>query len=723
MNIIERLASEFKVKTAQVENTVALIDEGNTIPFIARYRKEVTGGLTDVTLRDMEERLQYLRNLEKRKEEVIRLIEEQGKLTPELKAEIEKAEVLQRVEDLYKPFKQKKATRASKAKERGLEPLAMIFFAQQKKDGTVEELAEPFVNPEKEVETVEAAIQGAMDIIAEMIADDADLIKSIREKTFNKGLIATEATDPEEKTVYDMYYGSAEAIAKMPNHRVLAVNRGEKEKKLKVKVNIDNEEIQKLIEKQVIRGKSIFTELLQDTIADAYKRLIAPSVEREMRNVLTERAETDAVKVFAKNTEKLLMVPPVKGKKIISIDPGYRTGCKVAVLNETGKLRAYTTIYPTEPKNDIVGTEKTLIKMIDKFGCDVIVIGNGTASRETEEVVSNFLKKNNYDIQYTIVNEAGASVYSASKLATEEYPDLDVTTRGAMSLGRRLQDPLAELVKIDPKHIGVGQYQHDINQKQLDSALTNVVEDCVNRVGVDLNTASPSLLSYIAGVNMGIAKNIVAYREENGNFTNRKQLLKVSKLGEKAFKQCAGFMRIADGSEPLDSTSVHPESYAAAEEMMAKIGITKEEIAHGGAKDMDDKIAAAYPAKKLSDSIRKMAEDLGIGELTLTDIIAEMKKPARDPREDAPPVIFRNDVRSFEDLKVDMELTGTVRNVVDFGAFVDIGVKQDGLVHVSQLSHKFIKHPMDVVSVGDTVKVKIISIDRDKQKVGLTMKL
>ena len=723
MNIIERLASEFKVKTAQVENTVALIDEGNTIPFIARYRKEVTGGLTDVTLRDMEERLQYLRNLDKRKEEVIRLIEEQGKLTEELKKEIEKAEVLQRVEDLYKPFKQKKATRASKAKERGLEPLAMIFFAQQKKEGSVEALAEPFVNPEKDVETVEAAIQGAMDIIAEMIADDADLIKAIREKTFNKGLIATEAVDPEEKTVYDMYYGSTESIAKMPNHRVLAVNRGEKEKKLKVKVNIDSEEIQKLIEKQVIRGKSIFTELLQDTIADAYKRLIAPSVEREMRNVLTERAETDAVKVFAKNTEKLLMAPPVKGKKIISIDPGYRTGCKVAVLNETGKLRAYTTIYPTEPKNDIIGTEKTLIKMIDKFGCDVIVIGNGTASRETEEVVSNFLKKNNYDIQYTIVNEAGASVYSASKLATEEYPDLDVTTRGAMSLGRRLQDPLAELVKIDPKHIGVGQYQHDINQKQLDSALTNVVEDCVNRVGVDLNTASPSLLSYIAGVNMGIAKNIVAYREENGNFTNRKQLMKVSKLGEKAFKQCAGFMRIADGTEPLDGTSVHPESYAAAEEMMKKIGIAKEEIAHGGAKDIDNKIAAAYPAKKLSDSIKKMAADLDIGEMTLTDIIAEMKKPARDPREDAPPVIFRNDVRSFDDLKIDMELTGTVRNVVDFGAFVDIGVKQDGLVHVSQLSHKFIKHPMDVVAVGDTVKVKIISIDRDKQKVGLTMKL
>lgn len=722
MNIIEKIAAEFNVKVSQVEHTVELIDEGNTIPFIARYRKEVTGGLSDVTLRDMDERLQYLRNLEDRKEEVIRLIEEQGKLTPELKKEIEKAEVLQRVEDLYKPFKQKKATRASKAKERGLEPLAMIFYAQQQKSGSVEEIAADFINPEKEVETAEAAIQGAMDIIAEMIADDADLTKEIREKTFENGLISTEATDPEEKTVYDMYYGSTEAIAKMPNHRVLAVNRGEKEKKLKVKVTIEPTDITSLIEKQVIRGKSIFTDILKDTIADSYKRLIAPSVEREMRNVLSERAETDAVKVFAKNTEKLLMQPPVKGKRIISIDPGYRTGCKVAVLNEFGKLMAYSTIYPTQPKNDIAGTEKTLTKIIDKFGCDVIVIGNGTASRETEEVVANYLKKNNYDIQYTIVNEAGASVYSASKLASEEYPDLDVTTRGAMSLGRRLQDPLAELVKIDPKHIGVGQYQHDINQKQLDTALTNVVEDCVNRVGVDLNTASPSLLSYIAGINSGIAKNIVAYREENGKFTNRKQLMKVSKLGEKAFKQCAGFLRISDGDNALDSTSVHPESYKAAEEMMAKVGITDADIAGGGAADMDAKIQAAYPDAKVSGSVKKMAEDLGIGEMTLNDIIAEMKKPARDPREDAPPVIFRNDVKAFEDLKVDMELTGTVRNVVDFGAFVDIGVKHDGLVHISQLSDKYIKHPMDVVSVGDTVKVKIINIDHEKQKVGLTMK-
>ncbi len=722
MNIIEKLASEFKVKTSQVEHTVELIDEGNTIPFIARYRKEVTGGLSDVTLRDMDERLQYLRNLEARKEEVIRLIDEQGKLTEELKSEIEKAEVLQRVEDLYKPYKQKKATRASKAKERGLEPLAMIFYAQQKQKGTPEEIAADFINPGKEVNTAEDAVHGAMDIIAEMIADDADLIKAVREKTFAKGRIATEATDPEEQTVYDMYYGSSEAIAKMPNHRVLAVNRGEKEKKLKVKVAVDSEEITGLIAKQIIRGKSVFTGILEDTIADAYKRLIVPSVEREMRNVLTERAEADAVKVFAKNTEKLLMVPPVKGKRVLSIDPGYRTGCKVAVLDETGKLKAYTTIYPTQPKNDVAGTEKTLQKIIEKYGTDIIVIGNGTASRETEEVVANFLKKHDYDIQYTIVNEAGASVYSASKLATEEYPDLDVTTRGAMSLGRRLQDPLAELVKIDPKHIGVGQYQHDINQKQLDTALTNVVEDCVNRVGVDLNTASPSLLSYIAGVNAGIAKNIVAYREEHGSFTNRKELMKVSKLGEKAFKQCAGFMRIADGSEPLDSTSVHPESYKAAEEMMEKIGISKEEIAGGGAKNIDEKIFRAYPAKKPSESVKKMAEDLGIGEMTLSDIIAEMKKPARDPREDAPPVIFRNDVRSFDDLKVDMELTGTVRNVVDFGAFVDIGVKQDGLVHISQLSNKYIKHPMDVVSVGDTVKVKILSIDKEKQKIGLTMK-
>ena len=723
MDIIAKLAAEFHIRTAQVEQTVALIDEGNTIPFIARYRKEVTGGLSDVVLRDLDERLKYLRNLEERKEEVLRLIEEQGKLTEELKAEIEKAEVLQRVEDLYKPFKQKKATRASKAKEKGLEPLAMILYAQQLTDGTPEDAAAPFVDPEKEVHTPQEALAGACDIIAEMIADDPEITQDVRDKTLAIATLVTEAVDPEEKTVYEMYYDRAEALAKIPNHRVLAINRGEKEKKLKVKLSLETEKIHELIAASVIRNeKSIFYEMLQGTIADAYKRLMAPSIEREMRNMLTERAEAEAVKIFAKNTESLLMTPPVRGKKVIAIDPGYRTGCKVAVLDETGKLKAYTTVYPTEPKKDVAGTEATLKKIVEKFHTDIIVVGNGTASRETEEVVANFIKKNGYDIQYTIVNEAGASVYSASKLATEEYPDLDVTTRGAMSLGRRLQDPLAELVKIDPKSIGVGQYQHDINQKLLEGALTNVVEDCVNRVGVDLNTASPSLLSYIAGVNMGIAKNIVKYREENGKFTDRKQLMQVPKLGEKAFNQCAGFLRITGGKNPLDATSVHPESYGAAQAMMEKLGVEADAIQHGGDKDMEKKIKKAYPAKSLTQSIAAMAGDLGVGALTLTDIIEEMKKPARDPREDAPPVVFRGDVKQFEDLKIDMEMTGTVRNVVDFGAFVDIGVKNDGLVHISQLSDKFIKHPMDVVSVGDTVKVKIISIDYDKHRVGLTMK-
>ncbi|MDY4748028.1 MAG: Tex family protein [Candidatus Fimisoma sp.] len=724
MDIIQKLAAEFKIKVSQVEHTVELIDEGNTIPFIARYRKEATGGLSDVTLRDMDERLKYLRNLQERKEEVLRLIDEQGKLTPQLEEEIAKAEVLQRVEDLYKPFKQKKATRASKAKEKGLEPLAMIIYAQLKTEGDPLTEAAAFVNPEKEVTTPEEALQGALDIIAEMIADDPEITKAVREKTFASGVMTTEATDPEEKTVYDMYYDRSEALAKIPNHRVLAINRGEKEKKLKVKVTVNTEEIHSLIAGSVIKNeKSIFFSLLTETIADAYKRLMAPSVEREMRNQLTERAEAEAVKIFAKNTESLLMTPPVKGKRVLSIDPGYRTGCKVAVLDETGKLRAYTTIYPTEPKNDIAGTEAVLKKLIEKYGVDIISIGNGTASRETEEVVSDFIKKNGYDISYTIVNEAGASVYSASKLATEEYPDLDVTTRGAMSLGRRLQDPLAELVKINPKSIGVGQYQHDINQKLLEGALTNVVEDCVNRVGVDLNTASPSLLSYISGINMGIAKNIVAYREEKGKFTDRKQLMNVPKLGEKAFKQCAGFLRIADGDNPLDATSVHPESYEAATAMMNKLGVSPDVIRRGGDKSIEEKIRSTYGTKNIKQGISAMAAELGIGDMTLADIVEEMKKPARDPREDAPPVVFRKDVKSFDDLKIDMELTGTVRNVVDFGAFVDIGVKNDGLVHISQMSDKYIKHPMDVVSVGDTVKVKIISIDREKMKVGLTMKI
>ncbi len=722
MDIIVKLTEEFGVKKVQIEQAVKLIDEGNTVPFIARYRKDVTGGLNDEQLRAIDERLRYLRGLEERKQEVLRSIEEQGKLTDELKAEIEKAEILQRVEDLYKPFKQKKTTRAGKAKAKGLEPLALIIYMQQNKSGDVLKLAEPFVDPEKEVETAEDAIQGACDIIAEMIADNADLISEVRDRYYKHGLIETEAVNAEEKTVYDMYYGKHEAICKIPNHRVLAVNRGEKEGKLKVKVSIDADSILRLLEKEVIRQDSIFKPLLIETIEDAYKRLIAPSVEREMRNFLTERAEAEAIKVFAGNTEKLLMVPPVRGKRIISIDPGFRTGCKVAVIDETGKLLAYTTIYPTEPKCDVAGTERTLKKIIDKYKIDVIVIGNGTASRETEEVVANFLKKNSYQIQYTIVNEGGASVYSASKLASEEYPDLDVTTRGAMSLGRRLQDPLAELVKIDPKHIGVGQYQHDMNQKNLSEALGAVVEDCVNRVGVDLNTASPSLLSYVAGISSSVAKNIVAYREENGKFTDRKQLLKVAKLGPKAYEQCAGFLRISDGKEVLDSTSVHPESYEVSRILMKKIGISESDI-KGGVPVIDDKIKSAYPAKTEKESVRKMAEDIGIGEFTVKDIIAELRKPGRDPREDAPPVVFRNDVRSFDDLKEGMEMSGTVRNVVDFGAFVDIGVKNDGLVHVSQLSDKFVKHPMDVVSVGDTVKVRIIGIDKERGKVSLTMKL
>lgn len=721
--IIEILAKEFSLSVAQVEKTVNLIDEGNTIPFIARYRKEVTGGLSDNVLRDMDERLKYLRNLEERKDEVIRLIDEQGKLTDELRKDIEDATVLQRVEDLYKPYKKKKATRASKAKEKGLAPLADIIRAQSPQDKSLEEITKPFIDPEKEVNTHDEAVQGACDIIAEEISEDADLIEKLREMTYEAAVLCTEAVDSEEKSVYDMYYDRSERVKDVPNHRILAINRGEKDKKLKVKLQMDEEQVAFEIGKAYINKEpNIYTELMDAVVRDSYKRLIAPSVEREIRNTLTERAEKDAVKVFAKNTEKLLMAAPVKGKKIISIDPGYRTGCKVAVLGKTGKLLAYTTIYPTKPKSDIAGTERVLKKIIDKFGIDIIVIGNGTASRETEEVVADFLSKNDYNIQYTIVNEAGASVYSASKLAAEEYPDLDVTTRGAMSLGRRLQDPLAELVKIDPKHIGVGQYQHDINQNLLDGALLNVVEDCVNRVGVDLNTASPSLLSYIAGINMGIAKNIVAQREEEGAFKNRKQLLKVKKLGAKTYEQCAGFMRISGGDEPLDSTSVHPESYKACDKLLGILGIDKTSVTKGGVQGIDDMILSLTGVNTMEKAVAKLSPELEIGEMTLSDIISELKKPARDPRDSAPPVIFRKDVTSFEDLKTGMILDGTVRNVVDFGAFVDIGVKQDGLVHVSELSEQFVKNPLEVVSVGDNVKVKIIEIDREKNNIALSMK-
>ncbi len=763
MDIILKLAEEFSIGKEFIKETVSLIDEGNTIPFIARYRKEATGGMSDVTLRELDERLKYLQALEERKAEVIILIEDQGKMTDKLRDEILSANILQRVEDLYKPFKHKKTTRASKAKERGLEPLALYIFEQSPNDGdTLENISAPYINPEKEIETWDAALSGALDIIAEIIADDPDIISDVRDFTFNNALIKTEASDNEEKTVYEMYYDFSEPVSNIANHRVLAINRGEKEKKLKVKIEIEAELITSIISKKVLKDiENIFTSPISDTIVDSYKRLIAPSIEREIRNTLTERAEKEAVKVFAENTYNLLMTPPVQGKRILAVDPGYRTGCKVAALDETGKLLAYTTIYPTVPKQDIKGSEEKIDTLIKKYALDIIVIGNGTASRETEKFIADYIGKSNTTLSYTIVNEAGASVYSASKLATEEYPDLDVTTRGAMSIGRRLQDPLAELVKIEPKHIGVGQYQHDINQNLLNSALSDVVENCVNRVGVDLNTASPSLLSYISGINSGIAKNIVKYRESNGSFSDRKELLKVPKLGEKTYKQCAGFMRITGGKNPLDGTGVHPESYNATEVMLNKLNIDKNEILNGGIADIENKIIELYPSqndkkadkksekrltglaslsvllpkedfeskkrqelerqKRLKSGVKKLANELEIGELTLSDIISEMKKPARDPREGMPEVIFRNDVISFDDLKIGMELSGTVRNVVDFGAFVDIGVKNDGLVHISRMSKRYVKHPSDVVKVGDRVEVTIVELDKDSGKVGLSM--
>ena len=709
------LAKEFALTIEQVETVVALIDDGNTIPFIARYRKEMTGGLSDITLRELDERLTYLRNLENRKEEVIRLIDEQGKLTPELESAIRAAKVLQRVEDLYKPYKQKRATRASKARERGLEPLANLIMAQNIATGDPADYAREYVNAENGVPDAAAALQGACDIIAENIADDADITAEVREMTRRNGYLFAEATDKDEKTVYDNYYDFNESVLKIPNHRILALNRGESEKKLKVKVAPDSDTYEAILywlEQRISTGQSIFTKLLSDTVADAYKRLIAPALEREMRTMLTERAETAAIKVFAQNLESLLMTPPVRNARVLAIDPGYRTGCKVAVLDESGRLLDYTTIYPTPPKSDIAGTELTLKALTKKYKINVIVIGNGTASRETEDVVVDFIKANGLNLKYTIVNEAGASVYSASELASAEYPDLDVTTRGAMSLGRRLQDPLAELVKIPPRSIGVGQYQHDLNQTALNKELATVVEDTVNRVGVDLNSASAPLLGYVSGISAAVAKNIITYREENNGFRDRKQLKKVAKLGPKAFEQCAGFLRIADGKEPLDATSVHPESYQAAKELLARVGV---KLVNGGVADIEEKIAAKYPRQQT------LADELGIGLPTLRDIIAEIKKPARDPRDDAPPVVFNRDVRDFEDLKVGMQLTGTVRNVTDFGAFVDIGVKQDGLVHISKMAKRFIRHPSEVVSVGDNIQVTIINVDPEKHKIGLSM--
>ncbi len=715
--IIKRIVEEFHIKEKQVRSTIQLIDEGNTIPFIARYRKEMTGGLSDEVLRNLDERLTYLRNLESRKEEVIRLIEEQGKLTEELKEEIEEAEVLQKIEDLYRPFRPKRSTRATKAKEKGLEPLSKLIFEQQVMTGTIEELAKPYLN--EQVETIEDAIQGAKDIIAESISDNAEYREKIRDMNYQKGILQSRGVNPEEKTVYEMYYDFSQAINKIANHRVLAINRGEKEKKLKVKLLNPEEEILSYLKKKVITNeKAITTTYLYETIEDAYHRLMSPSIEREIRNMLTERAEEEAIKVFAKNTKPLLMTPPVKNVRVLAIDPSFRTGCKLAVLDETGKLLDYATIYPNEPHNKVEESKKVMKELIEKYHINIIPIGNGTASRETEIIVAEMLKEMDREVYYTIVSEAGASVYSASKLATEEYPDVNVSIRGAISIGRRLQDPLAELVKIDPKSIGVGQYQHDLNQSKLGEALKNVVEDCVNSVGVDLNTATPSLLQYVSGISKSIAKNIVKYRDENGKFTNREQLKEVKRLGDKVFEQCAGFLRISDGENPLDNTAVHPESYRITKKLLEKLGYTTEDIRQGNLKDIEERIRLIT----LGKGVRALAEELEVGLPTLRDIINELKKPGRDPREEMPKPIFRSDVLKMEDLKVDMILTGTIRNVVDFGAFADIGVKQDGLVHISELSNKFVKNPMEIVSVGDEVKVKIIGLDIERGKISLSIK-
>ena len=711
LKIEDVLAKELGVKPSQVEAVIKLIDEGNTIPFIARYRKEATGGLDDAQLRELDARLTYLRTLEARKAEVLASIDEQGKLTEELRDAIEGATMMQRVEDLYKPFKKKRATRASKARAAGLEPLANMIMLQATTSGDPLAIAAEYVNAEDGYATAEAALAGAQDIVAEVIADDAENTDALRAFTNNTGAIGVEAVDADEKTVYEAYYDFSEPVSKIPNHRILAINRGETEGKLRVRVRVDQQQAIDLLGSRIARRGGIFAQALDAAITDGYKRLMAPSLEREVRAALTERAETDAIAVFAKNTEALLSQRPVRGARIIALDPGYRTGCKVAVLDEFGKLLDYATVYPTPPRSDVAGTKRKLGELAHRYNINTIVIGNGTASRETEEVVSAFISESDLDLRYTIVNEAGASVYSASKLASEEYPDLDVTTRGAMSLGRRLQDPLAELVKIPPQSIGVGQYQHDLNQVELGRALGGVVERVVNQVGVDLNTASASLLGYVSGITPTIAKNIVAYREEMGAFTDRRQLKKVPKLGPKAFLNCAGFLRISGGTNPLDATSVHPESYAVATALLERTGVEPSALARGGVADMARRVG----------NIGEVARELNCGVPTLRDIVSELEKPGRDPRDDAPEVVFSRSVTNFDDLKVGMELTGTVRNVVDFGAFVDIGVKQDGLVHISKMANRFVKHPSDIVSVGDTVTVWICGIDKDRGKISLTM--
>ena len=724
--IINKIAEELNVKNTQVENAVKLIDEGNTIPFIARYRKEATGGLSDEILRDLGERLTYLRNLETRKAEVIKSIDEQGKLTDELTIAIASAETLAEVEDLYRPFKQKKKTRATVAKAKGLEPLAEIIIAQEETT-PINEIAQNFVNidnlldedkknKDKVVATPEDAIQGALDIIAENISDNAKFRKYIKKVCYREGTIVTTATNPEEKSNYEMYYNFSELVFRLPSHRILAINRGEKENFLKVSINKPEDKILFYMQRDIIKGNTQFKEMLENTILDAFKRLIEPSIDREIRSDLTEKAEDKAIKVFGQNAKQLLLGAPIKGKTVMGFDPAYRTGCKIAVIDETGKVLDTATVYPTAPQNDVEGAKKTLLNLIEKDHIDLIAIGNGTASRESEMFVADILKEVKHDICYVIVSEAGASVYSASKLATEEYPDINVSIRGAISIARRLQDPLAELVKIDPKAIGVGQYQHDVEQKKLSESLTGVVEDSVNKVGVDVNTATPSLLSYVSGINNTIAKNIVKYRDEHGKLKERKELLKVPKLGKVAYEQCAGFIRIPDGTNPIENTAVHPESYEATEKLLDLLGFKPSDL-----KDKDKLNLLRTQLKAINT--QEYASKLGIGEMTLTDIIEELSKPGRDPREDMPKPVLRSDVLKFEDLTEGMILTGTVRNVIDFGAFVDIGVKYDGLVHISEMSNSFIKNPSEVVSVGDVVKVKVIKIDQERKKVGLSMKL
>ncbi len=713
MDIAKQLKEELQIELWQVEAVIQLIDEGNTIPFIARYRKEKHGSLDDEQLRNLSERLTYLRNLEDKKKQVLASIEEQGKLTEELKAQILAATTQVVVEDLYRPYRPKRRTRATIAKEKGLEGLANIIYMQLTNAPITEE-AKAYLSEEKEVHTIEEAIQGAKDILAETISDEADYRMHIREMTVRDGIITSTAKDEETQSVYEMYYSFEEKINKIAGHRVLALNRGEKEKILTVKVEAPEEQILAYLEKHIIRKENPHTkDILKDTIADSYSRLIAPAIEREIRSDLTEKAEDGAIKVFGKNLEQLLMQPPIVGQVVLGWDPAFRTGCKLAVVDATGKVLDTTVIYPTEPQNKVEQAKKVVKELIAKYGITLISVGNGTASRESERIIVDMLKEIDKTVQYVIVNEAGASVYSASKLATEEFPNFDVGQRSATSIARRLQDPLAELVKIDPKSIGVGQYQHDMNQKKLSEALTGVVEGCVNKVGVDVNTASASLLEYVSGITKAIAKNIVAYREENGRFTNRKQLLKVAKLGPKAFEQCAGFMRISEGDNPLDGTSVHPESYEAATKLLDKVGLNIQDI-KGGVTGLN----------LLVRDKAKMAEELGVGEETLLDIMKELEKPGRDPRDEMPKPILRTDVLEMKDLTPGMILKGTVRNVIDFGAFVDIGVHQDGLVHISQLTDKkFVKHPLEVVSVGDIVEVKVMSVDLQKNRIQLTMKL